>query len=116
MNLSKMNEKREENIRKTIMSQLIVSQITFLIVNLNKQKDNNHVVNKSILTSGMYDKFLYCFFNNIKLTKYFLLNFIDIYIQIIISNKGKSFEHVCKRANFRWYFKKHFGNVKSNSM
>ena len=115
MKLSKMNEKREEDITKTIISQLIVSQITFLIVNLNKQKDNKHVVNKSILTDGIYDKYLYYFFNNIKFTKYFILNFIKIYIKIILSNKGKSFEHVCKRANYKWYFKKHFENVKSKS-
>ena len=114
MQLAKMNEKREIDIRKSIMSQLIVSQITFLFVNLNKQVDNKLIVNKSVLTTGIYSAFLYKFFNG-KITNYFMLHFIKIYIQIIRSNKGKSFLHVCKRSNYRWYFKKHFKNVKSET-
>ena len=114
MQLAKMNEKREIDIRKSIMSQLIVSQITFLFVNLNKQADNKLIVNKSILTTGIYGAFLYKFFNG-KITNYFMSQFIKIYIQIIRSNKGKSFLHTCKRSNYRWYFKKHFKNVKSET-
>jgi len=62
MNLAKINEKREKDIKKTILSQLIVSQITFIFVNFQKSSKNEHkIVNKSILTDGLYDKFLYNF-------------------------------------------------------
>lgn len=116
MKLAKMNEKREKDIIKTIISQLIVSQMTFLFVNLFKKHDNDSkIVNKSVLTVGIYDKFLYNFFNNHKFTKYFLLNFINEYIQYVNSKKGRSFKHQCKRPNYRWYFKKYFTNVKSKN-
>lgn len=113
MKLAKMNEKSERNVKKSILSQLIVSQITFLFVNMNKQANSKTIVNKSTLTNGIYDKFLYYFFNNKKLTKYFIQNFIKTYIKIITSNKGKTFPHTCKRSNYRWYFKKYFSDVKS---
>ena len=81
MKLAKINEKREKDINKTIISHLIVSQLTFLFVNLHKKRDNEDtIVNKSTLTSGIYDRFLHNFFNNHKLTKYFLLSFIDTYM------------------------------------
>ena len=117
MKLAKMNEKREKDIIKTIFSQLIVSQMTFLFINLFKKHDNdNHILNKSVLTTGLYDNFLYNFFNNHKFTKYFLLNFINDYIQYINSKKGRSFKHQCKRPNYRWYYKKYFKNVKSKNI
>ena len=109
-----MNEKREVDINKTIICQLIISQITFLIVNLSKNtKDEELIVNKSILINGIYGDFLYNFIKNIKFTKYFLLNFINVYIKYVRSKKGRSFKHTCKRANYRWYFKKYFKNNKS---
>ena len=117
MNLAKINEKREKDIKKTILSQLIVSQITFIFVNFQKSSKNEHkIVNKSILTDGLYDKFLYNFFKNTKLTKYFLLNFIKVHMIYINTNRGKSVRHTCKRSNFRWYFKKYFKNVKSKNI
>ena len=85
-----MNEKRLEDINKTIICQLIVSQITFLIVNLNKNINEELIVNKSILVEGVYGKFLYNFIKNVKFTKYFLLNFIDVYVQYVRSKKGRS--------------------------
>ncbi len=114
MNLAKINEKREKDIRKTILANLIVSQLAFMFVNLDKKtKNKDKIINKSILTEGIYEDFLYNFFNNFKFTKYFLLNFFKTYVKYIATNRGKSFEHTCKRANFRWYFKKYFKNVKS---
>lgn len=117
MKLAQINEKREKDIRKTILSHLIVSQLTFMFANINKKKKNqNKIVNKTTLTVGLYDKFLYKFFKNLKFTKYFLLNFMKIYVKYIRTNKGKSFDHTCKRPNFRWYFKKYFKNVKSKNL
>jgi len=127
LKLAKMNEKNEKNINKSIITQLIVSQITFLFVNMhetNEEKqvyfkkkvvndNDNYVLNKRILTNGLYDDFLFKFFNNVKFTKYYLLNFLKEYISFVRSNKGKHFKHTCKRANYRWYFKKYFKNVKS---
>ena len=115
MKLAKINEKRENDIIKTISAHLIVSQITFLFVNMFKKHDNV-IVNKSVLTTGIYGKFLYNFFNNQKFTKYFLLNFINVYIQYVNSKKDRTFKHQCKRPNYRWYFKKYFKNEKSKNI
>ena len=115
MKLAKINEKREKDIIKTISAHLIVSQITFLFVNMFKKHDNV-IVNKSVLTTGIYGKFLYNFFNNQKFTKYFLLNFINVYIQYVNSKKDRTFKHQCKRPNYRWYFKKYFKNEKSKNI
>jgi len=41
MKLAKVNEKREVNIRKTVLAHLIVSQIAFIFVNFTKNKKNN---------------------------------------------------------------------------
>ena len=108
-----MNEKKKVNIKKTIHAQLIVSQLAFLITNLYKNKhDKSMIVNKSTLTEGFYEKFMYNFFTNNKFTKYFLLNFIDLYIDYVKSNIGKSYLHTCKRSNFKWYFKKYMKSPK----
>ena len=117
MNLAKINEKRENSIKKLILSQLIVSQIAFIFVNANKgHKNKDKILNKSVLTDGFYDKFLYNFFQNAKFSKYFLLNFIKTHMIYIDTNRGKSVKHTCKRSNFRWYFKKYFKNVKSENI
>ena len=114
MNLAKINEKREKDVRKTILAQLIVSQLAFIFVNMNKKEGfANKIVNKSILSEGIYDRFLYNFFKNKNFTKYFLISFIKTYVQYINTNKGKQSKHTCKRPNYRWYFKKFFNNVKA---
>jgi hypothetical protein len=114
MKLAKVNEQREADIRKTVMAHLIVSQITYLFANMdNKRKIDGKILNKSVLTEGIYDKFMYNFINNHKFTKYFLIEFFKTYVQYIKTNAGTSSKRNCKRANHRWYFKKYFKNVKS---
>ncbi len=115
MNISKNNEKQEKNIKKTLLANLIISQIAFLFVNLNKS-NKNKIVNKSILTTGLYDNFLYKLFTCYKFTKYFIMNFINIYVKYIGTNKNKSNKRICKRTNFKSYFKKYIKNVKSKNL
>lgn len=114
MKLAKINEQRLIDIQKTIIAHLIVSQIAFTFANFNKKNNiKDKIVNKSILTEGIYDDFLFKFFNNLKFTKYFLTNFIATYVKYIQTNRNKSCPHTCKRSNFRWFFKKYFKNMKS---
>jgi len=129
--LGKMNEKTEINIKKSISAQLIISQITFLIVNMHKSVNDkqryfkkkiitennvdNYVLNKKVLIKGIFDDFLFKFFNNIRFTKYYLNDFFDTYIKFILTNVGKHNSHTCKRCNYRWYYKKHFTNAKANT-
>ena len=126
--MAKMNEHREKDINKTINAQLIVSQITYLFVNLHKsnndkqhylkktvindENNNNYVLNKSILTDGLFDDFLFKFFNNIQFSKYYLLDFLKIYITFNITHLNKNNKRECKRSNYRWYNKQHFDNDK----
>lgn len=121
MNISTNNEKRETEIKKTLFANLIVSQITFLVMNLkaNKSKkdtDNNKVINKSILTKGIYDKFLFYFFKNIHFTHYFLINFFKVRIKYIKTNRDKSNPRICKRPNHLSYYKNCTKNVKSKNL
>jgi hypothetical protein len=102
MKLSKINEKNEENVKKTIYSILIVSKLVYLITNLYKKDDK--IINKSILTIGFYDDFLYKFFNN-KITTYYFKKFVQTYIMYITKNVRTSFERVCKRPDFKSYYK-----------
>jgi hypothetical protein len=102
--LNKLDEKKEENIRKTLLCNLIVSQITCIFDNFKKGIDKK-ILNKSKLTKGIYNEFLYRFLNG-NLTMYFLDNFMMIYIQYITSSAGKSFERIGKRPISRdWYRK-----------
>ena len=108
MSISKNNEKQEKNIKKTLLANLIVSQITFLFTNLCKcNKDKDKIINKSTLTFGLYDTFLYRLFTCCKFTKYFVTNFISMYIKYINTNRDKSNKRICKRPNFKSYFKKY---------
>ena len=117
MSISKNNEKQEKNIKKTLLANLIVSQITFLFTNLCKcNKDKDKIVNKSTLTFGLYDTFLYRLFTCCKFTKYFVTNFISMYIKYINTNRDKSNKRICKRPNFKSYFKKYIKNAKSKNL
>lgn len=98
-------KKSEETVRKTILACLILSQITFMLSNFfNIKQHENKIVNKSILTEGMYEDFLFKFFKN-KLTKHYMTKFIETYVTYIKTSVGKSFDHVCKRTNFLWYYR-----------
>ena len=94
LKLNTINEKSEIRIRKKILCTLIMSQLTYLMSYLYNNGEKNKVVNKRILTAGMYDTFLHRFFNN-NMTKYYLRNFKKIYIKYIVTNIGKSFPHEC---------------------
>ena len=128
--MAKMNEQREKDINKTIVAQLIVSQITYLFINMHKsnndkqhyfkgktinnENNKDYVLNKNIITEGLFGDFLFKFFNNIRFTKYYLLEFLKTYIKFIKTNLNKKNKHECKRSNYRWYFKQHFENDKKN--
>jgi hypothetical protein len=106
LNLDKLNEHREKNIRKSIIANLIISQIAFLFNNL--YKNESKIVNKSILTDGIYEDFLYKFLNNSRFTNNFILKFIKLYVKLIKSKKNRTYIHQCKRSNYKWYIKNKF--------
>jgi hypothetical protein len=108
MKFSQMNEQTSINIQKTIIAQSIISMIVFLITNMIKTNDKK-IVNKSLLTNGVFDKLIYRFFNDSKISRCFVKDFITIYITFIKNNKGMSNQHTCKRPNFISYFKKYSG-------
>jgi len=104
--MSKINTTREKNTKKIIYAILIVSQLAYLFAFMdNKNKKDGKILNKSTLTEGLYDKFMYYFIHNKKFTKYYLENFFSAYIFYIKTNVGTSSERICKMPNFRWYFK-----------
>lgn len=114
--MAKINTSREKNTKKMIYANLIVSQLAYLFAYMdNKNKKNGKILNKSTLTEGLYDKFIYYFIHNTKFSKYYLEQFFSTYVSYIKTNVGTSSERICKRPNFRWYFKQYFKNPKSKA-
>ena len=114
MNLKKINEKKHKNIIKSVYGNLIVSQITHIFNNLNKvYEKETKKVNKSLLTTGIYDEFLYKFFTGGRLTKSFMLVFFKTYIKYVKHKLNRTTTRECKRPNFLSYFKNFVDNPKS---
>ena len=116
MNLKKMNEKKETQIKKTIYCQLIVSHITYIFNDLNKTNKNLQTVrkiNKSQLTKGLYEDILHLFFTGRKLTTYSLLRLFKTHVKYLTYTLNRNNPRICKRSNFLSYFKNMLRNPKS---
>ena len=122
-NLGRINEKKYNTVHKTVLSNLIVSYITFFISNSMKDKHNKEkIVNKQLLTKGVYSKIIYRLFMKKKFTKYFITDFISLMITYVTSKKGRKGVPTrwsvdqrvrkCKRKNFKSYSKKYKRNDK----
>jgi hypothetical protein len=106
-----MNQKDAESIHKSIYVQLIISRITCLLIKMYEKKKcksrSNSIINKSTLTQGLYEDFLYLFING-RLNKRIISRFAGNYIVAITTNKGKSIPRICTRPYMKWYIKQYF--------
>ena len=110
MKMDLFNENKEDNIIKTIYSQIIVSLISKIIeityYNNFKKHDNNKKINKNVLLNGIYDKILFKIFYkstiNINNTLKFLINNYIVLYKII---NNRSYPRIAKKPFLKWYFK-----------
>ena len=109
-NFSYLNEKTESSIKKTILSQLIITKISNVISFLyNKvhKIQKHYTINKHVLINSLFDGLLFKIILN-KINKNTIKKILKIIIQLTHTNKGKSVEITCDRPYLKWYIKKYF--------
>lgn len=108
-NFTYMNLQSEDSIKKSIYGQLITMRIAYLLNKINEKKidGSNRIINKKTLTSGLYREFLYLLIQG-KLNRKRITSFMNSYITIILTNKGKHVPRTCCRPYMKWYIKQYF--------
>jgi len=107
-----MNERSKVSIMKTIYAQLIVSRIVHLlsIIKGVHPTCTNMIVNKTELTKGVYNKFLFHFIYRKKFSRGMIRKFLTIYASYILSQKGRQFERISIKPFTKWYVKRYLKN------
>lgn len=103
---SHLKEKNDESNKKTILCDLILSQIVHLFINQYiKDNKNKHIkVNKSLLIHGIYDHVL----KNIiygNLTSDVFDEYLKCYMKIVTNSANRSFQRKSKIPFAKWYVK-----------
>lgn len=103
--LSKIYDKNEERLKKTIYSSLITAKLIHIMQNiLPKHKNPNMIINKRLLTFGFYQTFIldmmYGYSN-----KTTLEGFFKIYFKYTHTQRGKKYEHKSITPFTKWYVK-----------
>lgn len=115
-NFSNINILNEDNIRKLIYNELIIAKITEVIIKYNKKKiKENFIVNKHLLSDGLFKHFLPLFVHN-KLNNKNIKSFMTNYISIIKSNKNNSNPRICVRPYKKWYYKQYQNKYKNDTL
>ena len=117
LSLNSIEEYQEENILKSIYSNVIISLISYLFTMLNEKNDAaNKKINKSLLSFGIFEEFLYNFLTCLNFNTTTLIKFCKIYIKFIITSESRSCKRICKRCNKLSYFKNCLKNPKSTKI
>ena len=106
LSLNSIEESREENILKSIYSNVIISLISYLFTMLNEKTEAaSKKINKSLLSSGIFEEFLYNFLTGRNFNTATLIKFCKIYIKFVITSESRYYKRICKRCNKFSYFK-----------
>lgn len=110
MNADKINEKKYDGIRKTLYSYLFISRIVSLLILIKgkHQKSNKMIVNKSVLTEGIYNDFIMRLLYNKKISQKTIRKFMVIYAVFTSTHKGKHNPRSSKKPYTKWYIKKYY--------
>lgn len=103
--LADMNEKKSNSIYKTVFAQLIVTQLTHIIqaiVNMNIPLKDKTVINKNLLTDGIYKFFLLNFLYNRRFSSKTIKQFLLIYIHYTHTQTGKHYERIAIKPYKKW--------------
>ena len=114
LSLNSIEESQEENILKSIYSNVIISLISYLFTMLNEKTEAaSKKINKSLLSSGIFEEFLYNFLTGRNFNTATLIKFCKIYIKFVITSESRYYKRICKRCNKFSYFKNGLKNPKS---
>ncbi|HEY5689319.1 MAG TPA: transposase [Yeosuana sp.] len=113
--LNKFNEKNDIAIKKSLYCQLIIAKLSSYLeqcyttnkMTSKNKKDVSKKINKSNLIQGIYHDFILHIFYK-RTTMKFINKFIQSYVIIHTSAKGRSFERTSKRPYSKWYVKRYF--------
>ena len=90
----RINEKSKINIMKTIYSQLIVSRIVDVLTYIKGTHPNSvtQIINKAVLTEGVYEEFLLKFVYNQKMSYRSIRAFMNVYVVYQTTQAGHHYE------------------------
>jgi hypothetical protein len=117
MKFDNMTEHRQSSLMKTIYVQLITSRIIDLLAHIIGANPNRPkaVVNKALLTEGVYNDFLLRLIYNKEFTKEKINSFFTTYANYVSSQAGKHYVRKAIRPTKKWYVKsyqKKFTDIK----
>ena len=114
--IHKSKESKEHNVIKSDYSHLITSQIQYMLSVLNELMENSSKkINKSLLTTGIMDTFIYNFLTCTNLDEDSTRKFCKVYIRFILTKTNRSYDRKTKRCNSLSYFKNSLKCPKSSS-
>lgn len=105
-NFDHMKEKNKEALMKNIYGQLIICRLRDLIKYVYGQDKcpGNQIFNNVTLTNGLYNNFIYNFFNG-KLSRRKVRQFTTIHITFVTTNVGKHVPRLSSIPFSKWYIK-----------
>jgi hypothetical protein len=108
MKFENMPEKNYEDVMKSVYSQLIVTRLVNLMIQLKgAHKNEKKAVNKSMLTRGMYRHFIMDLFYNRRINRRKIRDFMDANAVYINVRRGEHYERKSIRPYTKWYIKKY---------
>jgi len=107
MKFDNMTEHRMISLQKTIYAQLITSRIVDILVYIKGPK-SNLIVNKTVLTTGVYNDFLLRFIYNKKISTRTIREFLLINAVYVSTQVGKHYPRKSLRPYSKWYIKGYY--------
>lgn len=112
-----MNERCDDNVNKTMSCKLIVSSILSLIEQLHHryhEMPSNATINRTLLTTGIFNDLLPKLIYKIDLTMDWLERFTKKYIKPYLYNESnRTCERIAVRPFRKWYTKRYLNTGKS---
>jgi len=105
-NFENMKEHTTEALKKNIYGQLIICRLRDLIKFVYGQDNcpGNQIFNNVTLTNGIYNHFIYKFFNG-TLSRRKVRQFTNIHITFVTTNAGKHVPRISSIPFSKWYIK-----------
>ncbi len=116
LKLSDISLRTENDVKKSIICQLIFSKIVYAFQNIfskefQKNTSDKYVINKTLLTEGfLNNNFLLDFIYNSNIDAILIL-FKNAYVKKTHTQKGKSYEVICINPLKKWHVKKRKDNA-----
>ena len=110
MTFDNMTEKHLESLKKTIYAQLITSRIVDILAYIKgpSKSKSNLIINKSVLTDGIYNDFLLRIISNKKISMRTIRAFLTINTVYVQTQAGKHNPRRSIKPYTKWYIKRYY--------